>query len=56
MLEENVIFQDKIMTRKDCGSETGTRNYALIVVRVDTKLRIVGHFIHTFFRSRTNNM
>jgi len=44
------------MIRRDHGSNMGTRNFALIVVRVDIRLRSVGHFTPTYVRSRTRNM
>jgi len=33
--------------------DRGKRHSALIVVRMDTRLRSVGHFTHTYVRRRT---
>jgi hypothetical protein len=58
-LKVKVISQNRGkggLTRRDRGSKKGTRHSALIVVRVDIKSRSVGHFIHSYVRSRTGNI
>jgi hypothetical protein len=56
MQEAKVIFQSRRMTRKDCGSKTGTRTFSLIVVGVVIGLKSVGHFIHNFVQRKTRKM